>query len=369
MPFIVDIKKNLNKFNLDINISMCEKRISFLGASGSGKSMTLRCIAGLVKPNEGQIILGDKVLFDSKRGIDVAIQDRKIGYLFQDYALFPHMTVTQNIGFALLNTQPYIKKNGLKNFLVKKKLKANILNKVHEKIKMMKLNGLENKFPSQLSGGQQQRVALARALMVEPEILLLDEPFSALDNHLRYEMENQLLEILNSYHGTTILVSHNINEAYSISKELAIFSEGSISAYGKKDTLFQYPPNEAAAKMTGCKNILNALPISNEVVNISTFKRPFKIKQSILSSFNKVGIREHHIKLAQHNEDTNVIECKIVGTSVSTFNVIIYLKEVHSTSVNYDLRWDIPKEKWEQVKQLPQPLYIKLDEEKLFAFN
>lgn len=368
MSFIVNIKKNFHGFNLDIHLNMPEDKIAFLGTSGSGKSMTLRCIAGLVTPNEGQIILGNHVLFDSSKGINIPSQERKVGFLFQNYALFPHMTVSQNISFALLNTKPYLKSFGKGILRNQKRQKEAILTQVHEKIHMMKLDGLENRYPSQLSGGQQQRVALARALIINPKILLLDEPFSALDNHLRYKMEVQLLEILENYHGTTIFVSHNIDEAYSISNELAVFSEGKISAYGDKESLFQHPPNEVTAKLTGCKNILETTTISNHTIFIKNWSKEFKINQTVKSTSSKVGIRAHHLKLAKENNATNVVACQITHISISTFRVIVYLKVIGSASDNYDLRWDISKEKWEEIKTSHEPLLIQLDEEKLFCF-
>lgn len=171
MGLYVDIEKKFPEFNLKVKFESKDGVLGLLGASGSGKSMTLKCIAGLETPDRGKIVLNEKIFYDSGKNINIPIKKRKVGFLFQNYALFPNMTVNQNIGFALDN--------------ISKSEKGEI---VREKINMMNLTGLSERFPSQLSGGQQQRVAIARALAINPEILLLDEPFSALDSHLRSKM-------------------------------------------------------------------------------------------------------------------------------------------------------------------------------------
>ncbi|EQI22749.1 ABC transporter family protein [Clostridioides difficile Y41] len=179
MSLYVDIEKDLSSFKLKVEIKQEKGTLGFLGESGSGKSMTLKCIAGLEKPTRGKIVLNDRVLFDSEKKINLSTQDRKVGFLFQNYALFPHMTVSQNIELGLLKLSKSEKKEIVARYL-----------------DILKLNGFEGRYPWQLSGGQQQRVALARALATSPDILLLDEPFSALDHHLRSNMEKELMNML-----------------------------------------------------------------------------------------------------------------------------------------------------------------------------
>ena len=198
MALYVDIEKDLSSFTLKSKFEQENGVLGFLGESGSGKSMTLKCIAGLENPSRGKIILNNRVLFDSEKKINLSAQERKVGFLFQNYALFPHMTVVENIELGLSNLQ---------------KEERNKITK--EYIKRLCLEGLENRYPWQLSGGQQQRVALARALAPSPDILLLDEPFSALDYHLRGNMERELINILNDYHGDVIFVTHDREERYS----------------------------------------------------------------------------------------------------------------------------------------------------------
>jgi len=170
MSLYVDIKKSLNGFKLDVNFEAGKQTTGLLGASGCGKSMTLKCIAGIEKPDSGVIMLNDKILFDSTKKINIPPQERNTGYLFQNYALFPNMTTLQNISIGL-------------------KLPKHERDKiVKEKITKFGLSGLENRYPNQLSGGQQQRVALARILAKEPDILMLDEPFSALDSFLKWQL-------------------------------------------------------------------------------------------------------------------------------------------------------------------------------------
>ena len=175
----VRIKKKLGNFLLDVDFSMDGGIFAILGASGCGKSMTLKCIAGIERPDEGRIVLNDRVLFDSAKRINLPPQKRKVGYMFQDYALFPTMNVVQNIQ-AGMGRKPDPKK-------------------VREYITGFQLGGLEHHMPDQLSGGQKQRVAMARMLAAEPEVLLLDEPFAALDSYLKWKMEQQMLELLQKY--------------------------------------------------------------------------------------------------------------------------------------------------------------------------
>ncbi|MDF2632452.1 MAG: ABC-type sulfate/molybdate transport system, ATPase component, partial [Caproiciproducens sp.] len=178
MSISVDITKTLGNFRLNVKFEAQDEILALLGASGSGKSMTLKCIAGVEKPDAGRIVLGGRVLFDSEQKINLSPQKRKTGYLFQHYALFPNMTVEENIAAGIC---------------APKREKGE---KIQEKIKAFYLNGLEKHYPSQISGGQQQRVALARILASEPEILMLDEPFSALDSYLRWQMEQEMSGVL-----------------------------------------------------------------------------------------------------------------------------------------------------------------------------
>ncbi|WP_330587614.1 sulfate/molybdate ABC transporter ATP-binding protein [Anaerocolumna sedimenticola] len=237
MSLSVNIRKKLGSFSLNVNMNMDKERMGLLGASGCGKSMTLKCIAGIETPDEGSIILNGRVLYDSKQKIDLRPQERKVGYLFQNYALFPNMTVEENIGCGLKGTKKYKKP------------------RVDQMVEFLQLKGLEKRYPMQLSGGQQQRVALARILAYEPDVILLDEPFSALDSYLKEYLWRELLEILKAYHVDTIMVSHNRDEIYGLCDSIAIMDTGNLILSGNTKDLFDKPGKLTAARLTGCKNI------------------------------------------------------------------------------------------------------------------
>ncbi|MGF7184075.1 molybdate transport system ATP-binding protein [Desulfitispora alkaliphila] len=235
--------KNYEDFSLEVGFSSREELVAIMGPSGCGKSMTLRCLAGLVQPDQGQIVLNERILYDSSKGIWVPPQQRRIGYVFQSYALFPHLDVEQNISFGI--------KKGRDQLDAQKQLK--------KLIKGMRLQGLEQKRPRELSGGQQQRVALARALMAEPELLLLDEPFSALDGPVRSKMEQELLQVLEEVELPVLMVTHNIEEAYRLSKKIAVIADGVLLQYGEKEDVLYKPTTRTVARFTGTKNIFDGV--------------------------------------------------------------------------------------------------------------
>ena len=208
----VNIQKSLGDFHLDVSFESGAGVTGILGASGCGKSMTLRCIAGIEKPDEGYIIFNDTILFDSKKRINVPPQKRKVGYLFQHYALFPNMSVKKNILCGL---------HGEKNTARRHKECDNVL-------QLLQLEGLENHRPSQLSGGQAQRTALARILVNRPRLLMLDEPFSAIDSHLRQQLQSEMKLLLEQYGGMALLVTHSRDEADYLCDCIAHMESGRI---------------------------------------------------------------------------------------------------------------------------------------------
>ncbi len=237
MSLLVDIRKEFQGFSLNMQLEAEDKEVlGILGESGSGKSMTLRCIAGIVKPDSGKIILNGKTLFDSEKGINLPPRSRNVGLMFQNYALFPHMTVEQNIAAG-----------------VREKQKRET--QIAKMLRLLHLEGLETRRPWQLSGGQQQRVALARMMAAEPEILLLDEPFSALDGRLRREIESDFAEALEIFAGPAILVSHNFNEIYRYCSRTVIVSDGEKLEEGGTKLLFSSPKKVASAKLLCCPNL------------------------------------------------------------------------------------------------------------------
>lgn len=276
MSLEVRIKKKLKGFSLDIEFSTSKDFLGILGSSGSGKSMTLRCIAGIDKPDSGRIVLNGRVLFDSEKNINLKPQERNIGYLFQSYALFPHMTVEENVRCGFSNKRH-------------KRDISNILELVH-------LSGMETRYPKQLSGGQQQRAALARILASEPEVLLLDEPFSALDSYLKEEIQLDLLELLESYDGQVAMVTHNRDEAYRMCQNIMIVDHGTVKEIGEKKQVFQKPRNVVSAKLTGCKNISKAVKVDETHIYAVDWEATFKVDTPIPETLTHIGIRAHSWK-------------------------------------------------------------------------
>lgn len=349
MSLHIDITKNLSSFNLDVSMESKGGIIGFLGASGSGKSMTLKCIAGLEKPSKGKIIINDKVLFDSEEKINVKTKDRKVGFLFQNYALFPHMTIKDNIEIGL----DKISKDE------KSKLSSNY-------IKKFGLEGLENRYPWQLSGGQQQRVALARALITSPDILLLDEAFSALDNHLRASMERELIEILKDYEGTVVFVTHDIAEAYRVCDKIIVFDGGKAKDIRDKNVLFEAPQSLAEAKLTGCKNISKAKKLDNNFIFAGGWNLRLKCLEDVKDNINYIAIRSHNIKLCKNEEEENVFEVLIENIVENPFDYTLYIRSIDSNKADL-INFTISKE--EMVFDINEKIKVKFDPQYLFTFK
>ena len=216
MAVSVDIEKKLHGFTLKVKLESDGSPMGILGASGSGKSMTLRCIAGIQTPDSGRIVVNDKVLFDSEKKINLKPQERKVGYLFQNYALFPTMTVEKNIACGYRGD--------------KKHLKA----KVADYIERYQLNGLEKRYPGQLSGGQQQRVAIARAVVTNPKLILADEPTGNLDSKNGAEVMNLLTE-LNKEGTTIIMVTHSQHDASFAHRTIHLFDGSVVASVAAQD--------------------------------------------------------------------------------------------------------------------------------------
>ena len=239
MSLYVDIEKRLGVFRLQSKFEVADETLALLGASGCGKSVTLKCIAGIMTPDRGRIVLNGRVLFDSEKKIALTPQQRRVGYLFQQYALFPNMTVEQNILCGI--------RAGSRS--EKRSLAA-------EKLRMFRLEGLEKKYPAQLSGGQQQRVALARILCSEPQAILLDEPFSALDSYLKWNLELELSDLLAGFHGPILWVSHDLGECCRNCQKVCVMENGASSPVTDTETLVRHPATQSAARLTGCRNFL-----------------------------------------------------------------------------------------------------------------
>lgn len=355
----MDICKQNSGFTLDITVNANGKPLALLGASGSGKSMTLRCLAGLETPSRGSIALNGRVLFDSRLGVNLPSRDRRLGFLFQNYALFPHMTVAENIAFGL----------NYGRFTALSKVEKD--RRVAAKISSVELQGLENRYPHQLSGGQQQRVALARALAIEPDALLLDEPFSALDAHLRNRIERQLRDVLSTYKGITLFVSHNMEEVYRVCENLLVLAEGKAIAFGAKQDIFKSPPTSTVARLTGCKNFSRARVISPTRVEALDWGCTLRAIAPIPNDIASVGIRAHHLSFSDGEPRENSFLAWIAQTSETPHRMTLYLK-LHSPPTDprdYHLQAEIYKEKWETIRDRPFPWNIYLNPQRLLLMK
>lgn len=351
---IVEITKQLADFQLDINFSNNQQPLGLLGASGAGKSLILRCIAGIETPNTGSIVLNGRILFDAKQGINLPIRSRRVGFLFQNYALFPHLTVAENIAFGLPKKKPKL--------LIKQQIEAQLAS--------VQLQGYANRYPHQLSGGQQQRIALARALASQPEILLLDEPFSALDTHLRSQLEQQLIATLASYQGVTLFVTHNLEEAYRICQNLLVMERGKAIAYNAKQQVFEHPSSVRVAKLTGCKNFSRAIMV-NQQLQASDWGVSLQVIESIPASLSYIGIRAHQITFTTDNLAQNTFPCWLTATVETPHRMTLYLK-LNSAPINsqdYHLQAEVFKEKWEIIRERPLPWYITLEPKRLILLT
>ena len=284
MSLKVDIKKKYKGFTLESYLSSDEGTIALLGASGSGKSLTLKCIAGLISPDEGRIEVDGRVLFDSASRIDLRPQERGIGYLFQNYALFPNMTVRQNIEVAY---RTGAQANGKQDDRDKE---------IEGLLSRYQINDLIDRYPVQLSGGEQQRVALARIFACKPRALLLDEPFSALDTFLRESMQADLKRIIREYSGSVVLVTHSRDEAYKIADELVILDKGNPVAAGSVKEVFKNPGNVRAARITGCKNLSAIEKIGEKKFFAKDWGIELETAEPIGDNHHHAGIRAHDLK-------------------------------------------------------------------------
>lgn len=343
----VDIYSSLPGFLLDVSFKANNQVLGLLGASGAGKSMILRCIAGIETPTNGRIVLNGRVLFDSERGINIPSRNRRIGFLFQNYALFPHLTVAQNIAFGLPKNTSAL--------TIKQQVETQLL--------AVQLQGYANRYPRELSGGQQQRVALARALASQPEALLLDEPFSALDTHLRSQIEQQLIASVENYQGSTLFVTHNLEEAYRVCQDLLVLERGKAIAYSSKQNIFERPNTVSVAQLTGCKNFSRVIIKSSQQIKAIDWGCTLRVIEPVSELISHVGIRAHQLTFTNNSNQENTFPCWLVKTSETPHRMTLYLK-LNSYSVDlqdYHLQAEVFKEKWESFKDQPLPWYVHLD--------
>ena len=303
MSVIVDVRKKLAAFDLEVQLEVGNETLGFLGASGCGKSMTLRCIAGVETPDEGKIVVNGVTYFDSAAKINLTPQQRKTALLFQNYQLFPHMTVAKNIAAGLGKEMSAEERNRI----------------VQTELKRFSLAGLENRYPLQLSGGQQQRVALARMLAARPSILMLDEPFSALDSHLKAQLEQDMQALFNSFDGTIMYVSHDIDEAYRLCDRIAVVDRGKLQSVGSAQETVGHPASLAAMKLSGCKNMTRCVPIDAHKVWCPEWGVELVVDEEVSPDAKYLGIRAALMHLAKPGCHVNVFKARALHVSDSRF--------------------------------------------------
>jgi len=362
MSLSINIIKKYKSFSLKINFCTDGKPTGLLGASGCGKSLTLRCIAGIETPDSGRIVLNDRVLYDSEQKINLPPRERNVGYMFQNYALFPNMTVGENIQIAVRN-----KKN-------KKEVTEQLLT-------MFRLTNRRDQYPHQLSGGEQQRVALARIMAYEPEMLMLDEPFSALDSFLKDQLQQELLELLKEYRGDILMVSHSRDELYRFCQNIAIVNKGRMIEFGAKAEVFTQPHNIITAKLTGCKNISKIKRISDYEVEALDWNIILQTGKFVEEDIRYVGIRAHNIKpvrelkIEGQNEAPlvqayeNVIKINMVGFSEGPFENSIIIRNSECSSEEGKLWWIVPKQTWKEQLHEQLPSHFSLPKESLLLLR
>ena len=336
----VDIEKKFGKFTLKTKFQFDNEIMGLLGASGSGKSLTLKCIAGIEKPDKGRIILNDRVLFDSEKKINISPKDRKIGYLFQDYALFPNMNVYENIKVGIREGENFDKL-------------------IIEKLEEMRISHLKDKKINEISGGEKQRVALARLLINKPEIILLDEPFSALDDYLKSKIELEVAEVLRNYKIPTILVSHSREEVYRLCNEICVMSNGKSEDLMNKKELFKNPKTFSSCLISGCKNFSKIEKISENRLRALDWNVELETSDTILEEHKILGIRAHLIELEKSDENSFAVEVERVVEDVFTYIILVRKKDAKNS-----IRIEVDKHILEKVENR-ENLFITMRKEDL----
>lgn len=333
----VDIEKRLRGFTLGVSFSLerPEEIMALLGPSGCGKSMTLKCIAGVERPDAGRIVLGGRTLFDSEAKVDLPPQRRHVGYLFQSYALFPTMTVEQNVLSGAFGAT-----------------REERLARARREMAAMRLDGLERHRPRELSGGQQQRCAMARILASDPELILLDEPFSALDGYLRWQLELELADVLRGFPGGAVYVSHNRDEVYRMCDTVCVLDRGRSDAKVGVHSLFDAPSSVAAALISGCKNVSRAR-VAGEAGALVCDDWGVTLATSMPcpKDVSHVGIRAHYFTITPGlHPGPNAIPCEVDRVIDSTFSTIVMAR----TPAGALLRYECDKDAWASLENPTQ---------------
>ena len=338
----VSIRKRLGDFTLEVSFSGATGVLGLLGASGCGKSMTLKCIAGVERPDEGRIALNGRTLYDSRARINLPPQKRRVGYLFQDYALFPDMTVFRNVLCG-----------------------ARTRDRAEAYIKRFALEAVRDRYPAQLSGGEKQRAALARMLAARPEAILLDEPFSALDNHLKARLEREVMSMLDGFDGPVVFVSHDRNEVYRLTDTIAVLDRGKMVDISEKHALFRAPKTLAATLLTGCKNVTRLRRMADGSYEALDWGIRLKPPRQPLREYRYAAFRAHDAVPTSMQEEENVLDCELFREIEDAFSIVVqfYEKGNANRTENALMTYETDKATWQTFKENGDPLRLRIPED------
>ncbi len=370
----VDIEKQFGSFNLDVALEAGTETVGFLGASGCGKSVTLRSIAGIETPDAGKIVVNGKVFFDRAKGkkpqVNLTPQQRKSALLFQNYMLFPNLTVEQNVAAGIGKDVSVGERDAI----------------VEAELKRFGLAGFNKRYPAQLSGGQQQRVALARMLAARPGILMLDEPFSALDSHLKGVLEQNLVSLFDAFDGTILYVSHDIDEALRFCDRIAVVEAGHIMEVADGETLVNHPQSLAGIKLTGCKNETEVERVDSTHVFAPKWGVELRVPGPVPEDVKAIGVRAFYINKADGPGD-NCFRVRVDRVSDSRFERTVLLafldrkdeivptiadrSEDEMKYLHQHLFWRtdklmVPREEWPEEGD---ELWIRIDPDRVYVVN
>lgn len=325
MSLVLDIKKAYPDFSLDVRLEAAGERVALLGASGCGKSCTLRCIAGVETPDEGRIAVNGVTFFDSARGINLSPQQRKCALLFQNYQLFPNLSVADNV---LAGVEGRLSREG-RDELARRYLS------------IFSMAGYADRYPARLSGGQQQRVALARMLAARPAIYMFDEPFSALDSFLKSALEQNLLDLFSVIDSTVLYVSHDIDEACRLCERICVLHNGRVEEDGTVEQVVQRPQTLAALRLTGCKNTSRARKVGDTLVEALDWGMTFDVGAPVADDVAYLGVRANYFHIDNREAPgKNSYMLRVARVSDSRFERLVLLDPPRSDASSR-LTWKV----------------------------
>ncbi len=354
MSLHMDIVKNFGTFRLAVKLDAENEVVGLLGASGCGKSATLRCVAGLITPDSGHIEVNGEVLFDSESHINVKTRDRRTAMLFQNYQLFPNMTVLDNVMAGIPRDVPRRERR----------------ERADHYLEMFDLKGFGGRYPMRLSGGQQQRVALARMLAAHPSILMFDEPFSALDSHLKSSLQQSMLDTFDDVDATILYVSHDIDEALRFCDRIAVIDQGAIVQRGTGRDIVDHPSSLATLRLSGCRNTSAARRVSDHQIEATDWGMRFTVRHDVPEDLAYVGIRPFYIRHADEDEvgDENVFRMHVHRVDDSRFERTVML-DTPGCSADKRIEWQVSTIGVDDFSTLPrsgQDLLVAFDVDNLY---